>query len=182
MYQSLPHLIRAFLGNNAAHPERDLAGSMSSVSSYLGLHIVRWVGLACFVILGLVAITSPLEEKQEACHPCGSDESVKALWSQPGSHAHLARLRSGSIHRSHRHPLAVPKIVSAYDSNDDDAQEDYDDDDAWDDPNGFDDAHGPIIACLGHLVPDLILPDFQSVPACTPAPSPRFLTLQRIRC
>jgi hypothetical protein len=176
----------ALLGDEAAqragNPEWDPAAWIPPVSSYLVSRAIQWVGVTWFLILGLAAITGIIEERHEASRTFGPDAAIRTLWSQPGSHAHLARLRSGTIHRSHRHPLAVPKIVSSYDSNDDEATEDYDDDDAWDEPNDFDDGHSPIIACLRHLALFLIGPDFQSVSSCTAAPSPRFLALQRLRC
>ena len=106
---------------------------------------------------------------------------------QPGSHDNLARLRSGSIHRSHKHPLAIPRIVSSYDSDDDETTEDYDDDDAWDDPkNGSDDdTDAQTVAWLQQMMPSLVAPApqiYTHLPALMVPPPSLFLTLQRLRC
>jgi hypothetical protein len=112
----------------------------------------------------------------------GPPGSAAAVRVQP---AFPARLRSGSIHRWHKHPFAIPRIVHSYDMNDDETSGDPDEDDD-DETSKFldssDNTSVPIIAWLPEVVPFLIALTDPSPPARTETPSPLFLTFQRLRC
>jgi len=184
MDQPLARLDKLFLGGApaqiSADPDGDPAARISPVSPSLMPRAISLIGFVWLLILGLTSITANLAAREKAFLPDGAAVSVRI---QPGSHGHGARLRSGSIHRSHKHPLAVPRIVSSYDTSDNEATEDYDDDDAWDNTNGSDDdTDAPIMVWLQHMVPSLIAFNSQSAPSCTQTPSPLFLSLQRLRC
>jgi len=185
MDQTLPRLNELFLGDAlaqlAADPVGDPAVRMPSVLPSPTPRANRLIGLVSALILGLVSIAATRAEREQAIPP---DAAAMAAWGHPGSHVHGARLRNGSIHRSHKHPLAIPRIVSSssYDSQDDEATEDYDDDDAWDTNRSDDDSNAPIMAWLRHMVPSLIGHNSQSPPPCIESASPLFLRLKRLLC
>ena len=150
MYQFLLHLTGAFLGDAAAQrpadPVRDPALRISLVS----WRAIRLIGLVLALILGLGLIDASRARLEESSRPDGAEAAVLA---HPG---HVARLRSGSTHRSHKRPLAIPKIVLSNDPNDDGTSGDPDEDDDNETSkflNNSDDTDVPIMAgCqeMGH--------------------------------
>jgi hypothetical protein len=126
------------------------------------------------------------EERPSAASGTGLSQGPRgaatAVRVQPAS---PARLRSGSIHRSHKYPFAIPRIVRSYDTNYDETSGDPDEDDDNETSkflNSSDDTSVPIIAWLPEVVPFLIALTDPSPPARTETLSPLFLTLQRLRC
>jgi hypothetical protein len=103
---------------------------------------------------------------------------------RPESPSHIGRLRSGSTHRGHRRPFAVPKITPSYDPNDDTTSGDPDEDDDNDTTEfvtDSDDTDVPIIAWHEEraICP---IPDECPSFAWTVPPSSSFRTLQPLRC
>jgi len=102
----------------------------------------------------------------------------------PESHVPIARWQSGSTHRPHPRPQAVPKIMLSYAPDDDTTSGDPDEDDDDDTSkflNDSDGTHAPIIACLEERAPCPI--SHECAPAATTAPpSSSLLTPQHLRC
>ncbi len=185
MDQSLPPLSEVFLGDDPAQPlagpDGDPAAWIRLGSPYLTLRSLRLVGLLCALILGLASISRSLAAREEASPSDGAATAVRA---DSGVPDHGARLRSGSSHRSHPRLPAVPKIIHAFDPNDDTTSGEPDEDD--DDEtskflNGFNDTDAPITGWLEEMAPCAIPCECAPVTRIAPPASP-FLTLQRLLC
>jgi hypothetical protein len=143
------------------------------------------VALLWALIVGLASTaTSSLAVRKASPPSIAADEAATAVRVRPASPVHVARLRSGSILRSHKRPPALPRIAAAYDPNDDATSDDPDEDD--DDEtskflDGPDDTDGLIIAWHQEMMHFLIAPDRAPVAWVAPFFSP-LLTLQRLRC
>ncbi len=185
MDQSLPRRGETFLGNDHAQqpadPDGDPAAWIAPVAPNLTLHTIRLIGLVCALILGLTSISTSRAVREEAS-PLDRAGTIARV--QSGSPVHATRFRSSSIHRSHKHPFAIPRIVLSYDPNDDTTSGEPDEDD--DDEtskflDGSDDTDAPIIARLEEMAPCPIPHECAAVPWTAPPSSP-LLTLQRLLC
>jgi len=181
MYQSLPHLSTAFQGGDSAQRPADPNGNSAFWISPDSSRAIRLIGVVCAMILGLAWSRGGRAGLKETSPPHGAAVAVPA---HPGSPFHVSRLRSGSIHRSHTHPPAVPKIVLSNDPNDDGTSGDPDEDDDNETSkflSNFDDTDAPIMAWCQVMAPCPITHECATV-TCTAPPSSTLLTLQRLRC
>jgi hypothetical protein len=125
-----------------------------------------------------------LSDDVQVPHKGHSEQSAaRTVPGGPTSPVPLGRWRSGSTHRPHRRPQAVPKKVPLYDPNDDTTSNDPDEDD--DEPSRFlDDPDDPDVANIARLEERAPCP----IPReCAPVvwtgpPSSSLPTLQRLRC
>jgi hypothetical protein len=124
------------------------------------------------LIVGLASIASGLMAPRETSSPDG-----------PVCAARMGRWVTHWSHKPHKRHSSVPGIVPANDPSDDGTSRDPDDDDDTKSDIGVDDeTEVPIFACLNEAVCYLIATEARLASAWTETPSPRFLTLQRLRC
>jgi hypothetical protein len=128
---------------------------------------------------------APSSKAGDTVQKSRSERAATAVPGGSGSPVPIARLRGGSTHRSHKRPVAVPKIVPPYDPNDDTTSGDRDDDD--DDETSIflndddDDTDAPIISWLEARAPCPIPHECAPVAWTAPPPS-SLLMIQRLRC
>ncbi len=136
--------------------------------------------MALVIAVGtMLAIADAFTSETVSTEP--ADTSVP---NRPDSRSPVGPLRTGSAHRGHRRPWAVPKIMPSNDPNDDttSGEPDGDDDnDTTDYVTDSNDTDVPIIAWHEEKAICPIPHDCPSL-AWTAPPTSSFLTLQPLRC